>query len=297
MRPAFLITIDTEGDNVWARRTPLTTENARFLPRFQLLAERYGFPPTYLVNYEMAQAPEFVAFAAGALKRGAAEIGAHLHAWNTPPIAPLTDDDERSHPFATEFPATLHAEKLAVLTRLLESTFQTRIVSHRAGRWAFNETSARLLVEAGYRVDCSVTPGVDWSANPGATGGGPDYSDAPSCPYWIGSLLEVPVTIGATRPGWVERFLPHRLFPRLTWLRPDGRNLRGMLRLLDAASAQQAPCAEFMLHSSELMPGGSPNFPDAASIERLYRHLDELFAAAARSFAGSTLSAFTEIFK
>lgn len=39
-KPAFLITIDTEGDNIWARRLPITTRNAEYLPRFQKLCER-----------------------------------------------------------------------------------------------------------------------------------------------------------------------------------------------------------------------------------------------------------------
>ena len=34
-RPAFLITIDTEGDNIWRRPNRITTENTLFLPRFQ----------------------------------------------------------------------------------------------------------------------------------------------------------------------------------------------------------------------------------------------------------------------
>ena len=37
----------------------------------------------------------------------------------------------------------------------------------------------------------------------------------------------------------------------------------------------------FMLHSSELMPGGSPTFRDAAAIEDLYVELEAVFALAA----------------
>ncbi|MDR8263551.1 deacetylase, partial [Acinetobacter baumannii] len=50
--PAFLITIDTEGDNLWQKHDSITTENARYLPRFQQLCEKYGFKPVYLTNYE-----------------------------------------------------------------------------------------------------------------------------------------------------------------------------------------------------------------------------------------------------
>ena len=36
----FIITIDTEGDNQWDPHADCTTENARYLPRFQELAEK-----------------------------------------------------------------------------------------------------------------------------------------------------------------------------------------------------------------------------------------------------------------
>src|SRR5512144_2975448 len=48
--PSFLITIDTEGDNLWSRPREITTGNARYLPRFQALCEKYGLKPTYLTN-------------------------------------------------------------------------------------------------------------------------------------------------------------------------------------------------------------------------------------------------------
>ena len=61
----LIITIDTEGDNLWAWREgqPIGTENTRFLPPFQSLCEEYGMKPVYLSNYEMLQDPRFCAFA------------------------------------------------------------------------------------------------------------------------------------------------------------------------------------------------------------------------------------------
>ena len=46
----FIITIDTEGDNLWARPREITTRNAAYLPRFQALCETFRFKPVYLVN-------------------------------------------------------------------------------------------------------------------------------------------------------------------------------------------------------------------------------------------------------
>jgi hypothetical protein len=47
-----------------------------------------------------------------------------------------------------------------------------------------------------------------------------------------------------------------------------------------------------MLHSSELMPGGSPAFRTDASIRTLYEHLERLFEHASRFFDGATLAQF-----
>ncbi len=316
-KPAFLITIDTEGDNLWAKPGAVTTRNASFLPRFQALCERYGLMPVWLVNYEMVRCPEFVRFGRDVLRRCAGEIGAHLHAWDSPPLVPPPGGSPAAHSYVTEYPLDIIREKVSLLTRLLEDAFETPMTSHRAGRWGFDGTYARVLLDCGYRVDCSVTPGISWAANPGALGGGPDFSNAPRHPYRVdlddvtrpgsSALLEVPVTIGATSPRAVERLRSRlrcgtaakrvlsRMFPPLTWMRPNGSNLRGMLRLMRAALEQGAPCIEFMLHSSELMPGGSPTFPDEASIENLYRHLDTLFAAAA-PLRAATLTGFAGSF-
>ena len=92
---AFLITVDAEGDNLWTKPRSVTTHNAKYIPRFQTLCEKFGLKPTYLTNWEMAACPAFVEFARDALARGACEIGMHLHAWNSPPIVPLTADDDR----------------------------------------------------------------------------------------------------------------------------------------------------------------------------------------------------------
>ena len=88
----FIITVDTEGDNLWAKPREITTRNAAYLPRFQALCERFRFKPVYLTNYEMALSDAFVEFGRDVIARDAGEVGMHLHAWNSPPLEPLTDE-------------------------------------------------------------------------------------------------------------------------------------------------------------------------------------------------------------
>jgi hypothetical protein len=239
-----------------------------------------------------------------------------MHAWNTPPIRHLTENDNRHSTYAYEYSPELVHQKLATLTRILEDTFETKMTGYRAGRFGFDGASARALIDLGYLVDCSVTPGVSWKAHPGLpTGnGGPDFTGCPDKPYFVdlddirrpgdSPLLELPVTIVPTSPPVVDRVrfsLPrrhllrkvlNRTFPPLTWLLPDGRNGRRMLRVLDIALKQGRPYVEFIIHSSELMPGVNFSFKTPASIERLYRDLRALFARAAQSFRPATLSGF-----
>ncbi len=146
-QPAFIITIDTEGDNLWQNHDRITTENARYLPRFQQLCEKYGFKPVYLTNYEMASDPTYVAFARDVIARGCGEVGMHLHAWNSPPEIPLTDNDWANKPYLIEYPDDVMRQKVDYMTHLLEETFQTKMVSHRAGRWAMNAFYLQLLLE------------------------------------------------------------------------------------------------------------------------------------------------------
>jgi hypothetical protein len=317
----FIITIDTEGDDLWARPREITTRNAEYLPRFQSLCERFGFKPVYLTNHEMALSDVFAEFGRDVLARGAGEIGMHLHAWNSPPLVALTSDDFRFQPYLIEYPEPVMREKIRTLTRLLEDRFERKMVSHRAGRWAFDGRYAAMLIDEGYRVDCSVTPGVDWRRNPGDPrgNGGADYTAFPDRPYFLdpsnisapatGPLLEVPMTI---RPSGLYRRAPgayripllrraaNWLSLGLSWLCPVqpalraslDRNLGAMLRMARAARAEGATHMEFMLHSSELMPGGSPTFRNASDIDRLYGHLEELFEGLSAWCRGMTLREF-----
>lgn len=65
MSKKFIITIDTEGDGQWNPEAPCSTANAKYIPRFQELSEKYGFYPTWLTNYEMVNDPYAPCPAAG----------------------------------------------------------------------------------------------------------------------------------------------------------------------------------------------------------------------------------------
>ena len=303
----FFITIDTEGDNLWEYKigNPVGTENARALPRFQELCDKFGFKPVYLTNYEMAQDPYYVEFAKTAQDEGRCEIGMHLHAWNNPPYFEM-QVAENGLPYLIEYPEDVMREKIRVMDELLTEKFGVKPVTHRAGRWAVNQTYLNLLIDFGYKVDCSVTPRINWHTCMGMTKDsfGPDYSGESLMPAVRarnerGSIVELPVTVGLDHHFRLKRTIKNPLKfmdelkasrkGRLVWIRPNGKNLKQMLRYVSKMARSDFPYLMFMIHSSELMAGGSPTFKTAESIERLYAHLEILFEQISKSYEGETI--------
>ena len=232
----------------------------------------------------------------------------------------ITEADWRHGSYLIEYSTGVMREKIHRMTSTLADLLSVKVVSHRAGRWAFDERYAEALIDEGYEIDCSITPLVSWRHHTGArTGsGGPDYTTFPSQPYWIdptdigrpgmSSLLEVPVTIVPGRHRMVEAAIEsmssrlgqrsltvralRRIYPPSRWLRPSGDNGRDLRRIVTQIADGECLHAEFMLHSSELMPGGSPRFPTAAHVESLYADIERLFAMVRRLCRPATLREF-----
>ncbi len=312
-----VITLDTEADNVWKGDVEVTTENLNYLDRFQALCNRYGLKPTYLCTTEIAEAPQFERLAAYQAD-GVAEVGAHLHPWTTPPLR----DDPKQPPrkyFPSELPDEEFRAKMENLTDAIESRTSVRPTSYRAGRFGFKSSHVGILLDMGYTVDCSVTPLATWQYQRGAEEPGPDFRRAPAHPYFLdphdvcragdSALLEVPVTIVCANDGRLKmlRKLIKRedtrvfrgpcklLGVKVEWFRPfpymTVERLKAVYRL---AVERRLGVADLMFHSSELMPGGSPYYPTAESIEELYMRLDALFAFVTENGGkGTTLSDLT----
>lgn len=304
----FLISIDTEGDNLWEwdGRGPIGTRNASFLPRFQELCDRYGFKPTYLSNWEMVSDPSFCEMVGGWASSGRCEVGMHLHAWNTPPAHELagSKNENAGLPYLVEYPDEAMEAKIDAMTDAIAERIGVRPVTHRAGRWAMDGRYFAMLARRGYVCDCSVTPHIDWKTSPGEMRGavGSDYSGFPEEPYEVdvdgGRLIEVPLTVRGTHafiePSLrgakpVAKSILNVARGQALQLRPNGRNLNELLWLADYVARSGSGYLMFMLHSSEFMPGGSPTFRTEEDIEGLYAQLDVLFGHLVGVYKGMTI--------
>lgn len=305
----FIVTIDTEGDNLWNWKEgeEITTKNVYYLDRFQNLCNQYGFKPVYLSNWEMVQNADFVCWIRDALGKNTCELGMHLHAWNTPPLIPLPGWEQSGKPYLIEYSPEIMEEKIRSMTELIREKFGFVPVSHRAGRWAMNREYFRLLHKYGYKIDCSYTPGINWRQSKGRTPyfDGPDYRKVDNGPQMIEGILEVPVTVRKTHrmffdekmsPANMGRFIRRAVCGKNVWLRPNGTNLKTMQWLVENCCQSEEDYLMFMLHSSELMPGGSPKFRSQKEIEHLYVHLNTIFQRISKDYTGITLQEYYDIF-
>ena len=112
-------------------------------------------------------------------------------------------------------------------------------------------------------------------------------------------LLEVPMSIQYKHSALMnsfkqsyDRIRGKYRSPSVNWLRPSGGNAAQMISVAEKTLAEGNDYVEFMLHSSEFMPGGSPTFKDEADIEQLYQDLEELFSWLAGRTKGMTLAEY-----
>jgi hypothetical protein len=302
----LLVSVDTEEDNWTPTRNDIEVENARALPGLQAFLEGLGVRPTYFVNYPLATTPWAAPILRGLRASGSAEVGAHLHPWNTPPFdEPLSPENT----MLKNLPRDLQVAKLRTLKTALADALGTEPISFRAGRFGFDGITAGALIQEGFTVDSSVTPFVNWEDH----GNGPDFSDAPlDCyrldgrgpadrPVEAGPLVEVPVSCAFTRRPFAWRGRLHRrlIGPRLRPFKLAGLLSRaGLLRrvigspetddasdLLDLARCLIDEGVDFFhifFHSPSLVPGLSPFVSTRRDLEQLYTRIEEVVTGIGR---------------
>ena len=310
MKTHVLLGVDTEADNQWdaSAREALPVKNAYELSRLQEVCDRYRVPPTYLVTYEMAKDDG----ARGVLKElaatGRCEIATHHHPWSTPPAV-------NGHPYPLNLSPTQFKEQLEVLTEAVSEVSGTAPVSYRAGRNGFTGWQVAILEELGYLVDSSVDPFFNEKRK-----GGPSFAGAPLVPYFVSGddprrpgesrLLEIPITSALDRkwPQWMQtayadvthayqfrRALRLLKITRPIWLRPSYSKTEDMLLLARRVLDGEAPTANIIFHSSELLAGGSPYNQTEGQVETFYRELETLLSYLTENGAvGSTFHEFRD---
>src|SRR3954469_5444081 len=297
----LLVGIDTEGDNQWdaAARVHQQFSNIYALPRLHALFARHGIRPTYVITYPVAKDRRSADVLGDLVSRGDCEIGAHHHAWETPPC---TEDDRRRHPYASMLPRAQFDRQLASLTAAIEEAVGVRPVSYRSGRFGFSATHVATLERLGYLVESSVAPLFYESHK-----GGPEFVEAPLRPYFLSydsatrpgtsNLLEVPVSAAlnrqlprfvqyayarAPRPYTTKRVFRALGLVRMRWLRPSYSSLEDMVSLARDLAKMEEPVLNLIFHSSEAIVGGSPYNRTQAELDAFCDRLEKFLAVAVK---------------
>jgi peptidoglycan/xylan/chitin deacetylase (PgdA/CDA1 family) len=291
-KAALLVGIDTEGDNQWdpRARANQTFENIYALPRLHEFFERHGIRPTYLITYPVARDSRSRDVLRAILARGTAEIGAHHHAWETPPCSA---EDVARHPYALSLPLSQFDAQLETLTSAITDAIGQRPVSYRSGRFGFSAAHVSSLERRGYRVESSVAPLFFETHKQG-----PDFVEAPLTPYFLSyddaaragtsRLLELPISSALNRrvPAGLERLYARAPWPYQTkrilrllriaevhWLRPSYSSAAAMMRLGRRIVDRGAPVLNLLFHSSEAIVGGSPYNRTPAELDAFFDRL------------------------
>jgi hypothetical protein len=301
----LLVGIDTESDDQWSlesRRHP-TFENIYALPSLHSRFQRYGVRPTYFITHPVARDRRSAAVLRDLLHGRDCEVGAHHHAWETPPCVP---EDIDRHAYALSLPDQQFEDQARQLSEAIAGAVGEAPFSYRSGRFGFSVRHVPALERTGYRVDSSVAP-LFYEGHKG----GPDFVDVPETPYFLSyddaaragssNVLEVPVSAGlhrrlpafvqrwygrAPRPYTTKRILRKLGLARMQWLRPSYSDLADMQALARRLKREGVPVLNVIFHSSEIIAGGSPYNRNAAELEAFFDRLDRFLA-----FAGSELGA------
>ena len=297
--PALLVGIDTEGDNQWDlhAREHQRFENIYALPKLHALFQRHGVRPTYVATWPVATDERSQEVLRYLLLRGDCEIGAHHHAWETPPCTP---EDIQRHPYAASLPIAQFEAQLAELTAAITRAVGERPVSYRSGRFGFDPRHVAALEREGYLVESSVAP-LFYEEHKG----GPDFVEAPLRAYFLaydsavrsGSsrVLEVPCSAALdrdvpaalahayARAPWnytTRRVLRKLGLAQVEWLRPSYTSAERMCSLARRLANRGVPVLNMLFHSSEAIVGGSPYNRTESELRSFLDRLDRFLAFA-----------------
>lgn len=279
-----IVSLDVEEEGLFSGNYAARgcgVRNVALLPRLAPLTHDLGFPLTLFCAHTVFSSPDARPHLSWMRDHCRAEIAAHLHHWSTPPLTDGEDSDDSSQkdgpPVRTDkMPRQLLRRRLRTLLDAGRDFQGAPLTSFRMGRWDLKASVRPLLAEEGITFDSSVCPLRVFS-------GGPDHFLAPTEPYWpedCPGLLESPVTQVALLPPLARLWygLTRRkalvdsfhfwgaLSPNPVWHSPAV--MRAATRLLVRRGGR---VLSLFWHSSEMLPGGSPNIPDQAAADALYQ--------------------------
>lgn len=291
----FMLFVDTEEEFDWNAPFSRTGHGVTALAGMaqgQAYFAAAGLKPVYLTDYPVIESDAAAGMMGCWLADGAADIGAHLHPWVNPPHV---EEVTEANSYVGFLPQMVEQAKLEALSRRIAERFGRRPIAYRAGRYGVGPNSARLLEEAGFRLDSSVRSRFDYSGQHG-----PDFQGMPLNPYRAGPkrrLMELPLStafVGLLRGGGERLYRATRgmgptagamaragMLSRVP-LTPEGVPLRDAIRAIDALIEEGVRVLNFSFHSPTLEPGHTPYVRDESDRTAFYLWWDGVLSHLAR---------------
>lgn len=129
-----------------------------------------------------------------------------------------------------------------------------------------------------------------------------DYRTYPNEAYLVkDNLIEIPMTVKHIQHTLAGKSIKNRaknlIVGKDRWLRPAISTVKEMKLNIDERVENGSDYAEFMIHSTELMPGGSPYFKNSRDVEREYKDMRTIFTYAVQcGFEGITMRDYAKKF-
>ena len=279
--PLLQVVVDTEEEFDWAApfdRASVGVTAIQAQHEMQAMMTRFGLLPSYVVDYPVATTPASVAVLRKFLDGGQCLIGTHLHPWVSPPH---TEQVSARNSYPGNLAPALEREKLLLLTEAIERSFGLRPTMYKAGRYGVGPSTAATLKALGYKIDLSVIPHSDFSAD-----GGTNFRGSPDRPNWVASgVLEIPMSRGfsgrlsargarlypAVEAPWGRRARLGGVLSRLgllerVTLTPEGVDIKANRRLIDAMLQQGHRVFTLAYHSPSLAVGHTPYVQSEADL-------------------------------
>lgn len=276
----LVLSLDVEEEGLFSgayERHPRAFRNVALLERLDRITRDFGLPLTLLATWPVLADPDCAALLRRMQDASGAEIGAHLHLWNTPPFSPL----DQGQPSAARLPGPLLHKKLETLCSAVEACAGKPPISFRMGRWDFTDAVREALPGLGIRVDSSVQP---LALTPAGMDHFLDWGDPYPLRAGDGELLEAPLSVFPLSPALARAVyglrsaLPRpalRAFMALgrVSVQPVWHSLAAMKLAANLHARRDGQVLTLFLHSSELLPGANPRLPGQADVDRMLKKL------------------------
>jgi hypothetical protein len=275
----FSIVIHTEEEFDWsggfkASNNQVTHERELFSMCENMI--KLGCKITCALDYAFVDSTQGKWFIESMLSKHpqSVEFATHLHPWVNPPFANDYDkfiDEQASYP--GNLPEALEREKLLVLTEKIHAATGILPTAYLAGRYGVGPNTYKILNDLGYKIDVSVTPFTDYTAQ-----SGPNFFSYNNQSFIKESILCIPHSTGyisyvSAFSDWLNK--DYTNLPRLNRsilgkvilkllgvekvrLSPEQYTAMQMKKLINSLERIGIEHLIYSFHSSSAMLGGSP---------------------------------------